>query len=201
LAAAAVRWNAHANLGDKSVTIRELALSDHSGELEFAVVSPLAGDNGALADSPYERHHIKVLRVRCGRLDDELRLEGRNILLKVDVEGHELSVLEGATTVLSANRGFMQIEMHESPSLGQKIEFLNDLGWHQISRVGPDHYFSNISSTYSDAFRAEMLEGAMGILVDSSKCARRASRRRIATGVYLEVSRKKVDAVKRLLRR
>ena len=53
-AASAVRWNLGANLPAKSVVVHELALSDKGGELEFAVRSPLAGDNGALKDTILE---------------------------------------------------------------------------------------------------------------------------------------------------
>lgn len=35
------------------------------------------------------------LEVRCSRLDDKIHSVGRDILLKVDVEGHELSLLRG----------------------------------------------------------------------------------------------------------
>jgi FkbM family methyltransferase len=201
-AASAIRWNANANLFDKPVVVREVALSDHHGHLDFAVRSPLAGDNGALQDSILDRGDFEVQRVRCGRLDDELQAAEREVVLKVDVEGHELSFLQGATRTLSDNRGFLQIEMHESPSHSEKLALLNELGWHQVSRVGPDYYFSNIAEFASnDAFRAEILEEAMGILVDVSKSGSRASRRRIAQGVYLQVSRRQVDAIKGILKR
>lgn len=113
-----------------------------------------------------------------------------------------MSLLRGAQRILLENRGFMQIEVHpESPSRAHTIQLLSELGWQELLRVGPDHYFTNVPEAMNDAFRLEILGDAMDNLVESSKGSQRASRRRIAPGVYLEVSRRKVDAVKRLLRR
>ena len=129
-----------------------------------------------------------------------LQAVGREIVIKVDVEGHELSVLQGATRTLSENLGFLQIEIHDSPTQAARTALLNELGWHQVARVGPDYYFTNIPEyAHSDAFRAEILEDAMGILVDASRGAWRESRRRIAPGVYLHISRSRVDAIKKIL--
>lgn len=202
-AAAAVRWNAQANLADKSVVVHELALSAQPGRLQFAVRSPLAGDNGALQDTLLEGEDFEVQWVRSERLDDVvLQVTGREVVMKVDVEGHELSLLEGATRTLIKNRGFLQIEMHDSPTVHEKLALLNGLGWRQVTRVRSDYYFSNIPEyTDDDSFKAEILEHAMGLIVDSSKGSWRESRRRIWPGVYLHVSRSKVDAIKRLLGR
>lgn len=199
-AASAVRWNAQANLADKSVTVHELALSAQPGRLQFAVRSPLAGDNGALQDTILEGTDFDVQWVRAERLDDVLReVIGREVVIKVDVEGHELSLLEGATGTLVRNSGFLQIEMHDSPMIHEKVAFLNRLGWHQVARVRSDYYFSNtVEHTRDASFKAEILEEAVGLMVDASKGSWRESRRRIVPGVYLHVSRSKVDAIKRL---
>lgn len=202
-AASAVRWNAQANLAGKSVAVHELALSAQSGQLQFAVLSPLAGDNGALQDTLLEGEDFEVQWVRSERLDDVLlQVIGREVVMKVDVEGHELSLLEGSARTLGKNRGFLQIEMHDSPTIQEKVALLNGLGWHQVTRVRSDYYFSNIAEyAHNASFKAEILEEAMGLMVDASKGSWRESRRRIAPGVYLHVSRSKVDAIKRLLGR
>ncbi len=201
-AASAVRWNVQANLAAKSVAVHELALSAEPGQLQFAVRSPLAGDNGALQDTILDSKDFEVQGVRCERLDDLLPASGREVVIKVDVEGHELSLLKGAARTLVENRGFLQIEMHESPANEEKIALLNGLGWYQLARVRSDCYFSNIPEyTQNDSFKAEILEDAMGLMVDASKGSWRESRRRIGPGVYIHITRKRVDAVKRLLRR
>ncbi len=201
-AVAALRWNAQANLRGTSVAVHQLALSAQPGELSFAVRSPLAGDNGALQDTALAAKDFHVEKVRCERLDDVLTAVGREVVIKVDVEGHELSLLEGAQRTLRENRGFLQIEMHPSPLTGEKIALLNDLGWHQVAQIRSDYYFSNVGEYMGRAsFTAEILEDAMGLMVDASKGSWRESRRRLAAGVYLHLSRSKVDAIKGLLTR
>lgn len=198
----AVQWNVQANLSHKPVEIRELALSDHSGQLHFAVRGPLAGDNGALEDSVLDRAGVAVETVDCARLDDVVSTTGREVVIKVDVEGHELSLLRGATRTLRDNRGFLQIEIHDSPSYTETVELIMSLGWQLLGRVGPDHYFTNMPQ-YGDgaASFAALLEEGLKLLLDESKTGPRASRRRLMSGVYLQISRRKVNAIKRVIRR
>jgi FkbM family methyltransferase len=199
-AAAATRENTTTNLPLKQVAIHQLALSDQQGHLEFAVRGPLAGDNGALTDSILDASQISVDSVPCSRLDEVLQISGRHLVIKVDVEGHELSMLHGAVGTLSANQGFLQVEMHESPSDAEKVALLNGLDWHLITRVGPDHYFSNIPEYYETRGAVtDVFEEAMSICLDTSKSPQRASRRRIVGGVYLQVSRSQVQRVKATL--
>lgn len=199
--AAATRKNTAANLPRQQVVVHQLALSDEQGRLDFAVRGPLAGANGALRDSVLDSTDFVVESVPCDQLDQVLSVSGRPLVIKVDVEGHELSVLLGAVNILRDNPGFLQMEMHESPKDAEKLALLNRLGWHLLTRVGPDHYFSNISEYYeSRSVVADVLEEALSICLESSQSPLRASRRRIASGVYLQVSRTKVDRVKIALR-
>lgn len=201
-AASEVRANVRANLADRQVTVHQVALSDQPGFLDFAVRGPLAGDNGVLADAIPGRTDYVVEAVPSERLDTVLAATDRHIVLKVDVEGHELSMLRGAERTLRENRGFLQIEMHESPANAEKLALLSGLGWHLVTRVGPDHYFSNIAEYYQDrSAAADVLEAALEICVEQSKSPLRESRRRIAPGVYVHVSRRKVNALKAALRR
>lgn len=199
--AAQIRWNLQTNLPDKLTAVHEVALSNTQGQLEFAVVGPMAGDNGALADSVHDRSHISVSEVPCDRLDACVPIHGRGVAMKVDVEGHELSVLQGATETLTANHGFLQVEMHESDNLPDKIALLADLGWHLIVRIGPDHYFSNLPEYVEGgpshmALLEECLDACRTIALTSPPGP---ARRRIAPGVHLEISRQKADAIKRRL--
>lgn len=201
VAAAATRENTTANLPDRHVVVHQLAVSDQQGQLEFAVRGPLAGDNGALSDSMLDAKDIVVELVRCDRLDNVIQLTGRQVVIKIDVEGHELSTLVGAVDTLKNNSGFLQMEMHPSDSNAEKLALLESLGWHLMTRAGADHYFSNISEYYeSRGIVAEILEEALAITIEESRSPLRASRRRIGPGVYLQVSRSQVDSVKGALR-
>jgi FkbM family methyltransferase len=87
---------------DYRISYEMIALGQQSGEVEFFAK---AGDPGASTsfgeakNNPMMQKRVVTMR----RLDEVLRDDqlGRSCLLKIDVEGYELSVLKGATSLLS----------------------------------------------------------------------------------------------------
>ena len=138
-AAAAAEMRSNLRLNGISATLREVAVSDRAGELEFGVVSRLAGNNGAVSTSTSS--DFKETRVVAAvTLDEDLARFAGPIALKVDVEGHERAVLNGARRTLTENRCILQIE----DFTGEVGADLAGLGYRQLIRLGPDHYFTNI---------------------------------------------------------
>ena len=89
-----------------AVILNHAALGAHIGEAKMHVFGECAGTN-----SLYHRHGLKSKQIltetiRMVILDDYCEREdiGQIDLLKIDVEGHELSVLQGATYMLSQGR-------------------------------------------------------------------------------------------------
>jgi FkbM family methyltransferase len=73
---------------------------------------------------------FKTVRVKAFRIDD-LKLENVSFI-KIDVEGHELSVLEGALEMLKKNRPSILLEAEEKHRLRAVAtvrEFLEPLGY------------------------------------------------------------------------
>ena len=68
--------------------------------------------------------------------------------LKIDVEGYELRVLEGARQTILRNRPVVMIEVGKSPEdrYGLKgrapVEFLESLGMKEVARLKPDRIFA-----------------------------------------------------------
>jgi FkbM family methyltransferase len=86
-----------------------LALSDRIGEAEFFDYGALATSNSLVGDAQYAmrtKHEVTVRKVECDTLDNFC--EGLGIehidVLKVDTEGHDLAVLQGARRMLSQHR-------------------------------------------------------------------------------------------------
>ena len=81
------------------------------------------------------------LPVRVTTLDTEFF--GRNMLtvdfLKIDVEGHELAVLEGATRVLTEQSPLVMFEIgpEDRPGHSQSASYLLSLGYHLFRLLGP----------------------------------------------------------------
>jgi FkbM family methyltransferase len=111
------------NIGTPRVHAFNLALSDRRGEAEFFDYGALATSNSLVGDAQYAariKHQVSVTTVECDTLDS--LCQGLNIeridVLKVDTEGHDLAVLQGAERMLSERRiRFVYVEFN---TLGPK---------------------------------------------------------------------------------
>jgi FkbM family methyltransferase len=92
------------------VEVREAALSDRPGERDFAHVVDNPGWSGLRARPVPGGGRVQTLRVRCERLDDAVPSGAEPALLKVDVEGAELELLEGARATLRRHRPLVVFE-------------------------------------------------------------------------------------------
>lgn len=75
-------------------------------------------------------------------LDGFLGLKDRNLLIKIDVEGHEQHVLLGMEETVRNNRLLMQIEIYEEQ---QPVTFsiLERLGLRRLHQINHDFYYTN----------------------------------------------------------
>ncbi len=74
--------------------------------------------------------------VQMTSLDRALPFRGEKIVIKIDVEGYESSVLHGATDLLSLNTGFAIIEARDDIAASSTTEFIRHHGWSPIERHG-----------------------------------------------------------------
>ena len=81
--------------------------------------------------------------VESKKLDDLLTVSNKNIAVKIDVERHELSVLEGAKNIFFNNNNvFLQIELfHENKS--KIFSLLKKNNYKLVNSIGWDYYFKN----------------------------------------------------------
>lgn len=99
-------------LGDR-VELMPMAVSDRDGWLRLTAGRSATN---ALVDGDYDGPVEQVEAVSIDGLDVNGRL-GRVSLLKVDVEGHELSVLRGAAAVLARDRPALIVELNDVAAL------------------------------------------------------------------------------------
>lgn len=104
----------------RGVTINEIALSDNSGttELRMPVVDGVVVTGcstvSTAASATYPGY--KAVEVPMDRLDNVYR--GHAAILKIDVEGHELSVLRGAIETIRRCRPRVLVELLETLAPG-----------------------------------------------------------------------------------
>ncbi len=66
---------------------------------------------GHYQSAGYVAHKKGKVTSQLRKLDDIISFNNKNILIKIDTEGHEKFVIEGAKKLLEANRVFLQVEI------------------------------------------------------------------------------------------
>ncbi len=101
-----------------SIHCRNYALGDVEGYAEMQLNSKNIG-SAKLArtiSKPIAREDESSPTVHVKKLDDIVELEGKDIrLIKIDVEGHELSVLRGAVGILKRQKPIVIFEQQQYP--------------------------------------------------------------------------------------
>lgn len=92
------------------VEVRQAALSDESGESEFAHVVADPGWSGLVARPTPAGGRVETITVRTERLDDALPAGVLPAFVKIDVEGAEERVLRGALETLRRHRPVIAFE-------------------------------------------------------------------------------------------
>lgn len=104
-----------------NVTARKLGLSNEKGELTINLYSS-SGNNSIFERNIPEEHPLKKIgteKIQLETLDELLQIQN-NIapdIIKIDVEGAELKVLEGAAATISAFQPTIVIEYSETTSI------------------------------------------------------------------------------------
>lgn len=152
-------------LGNR-VEIDGRAVSDAPGTLTFGIVSKFSGANSVVDTSIHDRAAFrKQVSVEAITLD---QLFGEQsgldpLCLKIDVEGHEGQVIDGARATLRNHRAVIQLEGYEQVAVCEGK--LNDIGYSHLTHVGPDHYFTNVESLLDPATVVSVYEEAIAQLV------------------------------------
>jgi FkbM family methyltransferase len=130
------------------VEVREVALGDTPGTAPFVHVLDRPGWSGLRArpTPDGEATRTKTIEVAVQRLDDALPAGSVPALVKIDVEGAELGVLEGARATLTAHRPLIVFEHglgsadHYGTSPGDVHDLLSGLGYRVFDLQGNGPY-------------------------------------------------------------
>jgi FkbM family methyltransferase len=93
-----------------SVDVRVLALSNVNGTSDFTFVKNLPAYSGFRIRRYPSKPTIETITVRTARLDDDLPRDYVPSLIKIDVEGAEQLVIEGAIETLKRHRPMVIFE-------------------------------------------------------------------------------------------
>lgn len=110
----------------------DVALSSAFGEAEF-FISESSYLSSFDAEHAAKDGKLRSVRVPLKPLDSylpEIKLKADHLLIKIDVEGHELKVLEGAIETLKHFSPVVMLELlHNQDARAQAYEFMRGLGY------------------------------------------------------------------------
>lgn len=133
----------------KQVHVIPVALADRTGELAFHTSDQVDDETSSgghlgvvrppLEPQVYARAGFKETKVPVRRLDDIAgdRKWGRVALIKIDVEGAEHLVLQGAQELLRRDRPFLCVEVHSVVCMLALSDLLHPLGY-RVSMLKED---------------------------------------------------------------
>jgi FkbM family methyltransferase len=130
--------NINASLQSKGsgLKIHPVALSSDEGEVNFEIVSPLSGANSIVTRPSKTTRIVKAIP-----LDKFSTIRGDRVGVKIDVEGHEVSVLRGAEEFFSKNHCYAQIESLRIEAVHEIKSIMNDFGYVHVFSLQNDHLF------------------------------------------------------------
>jgi FkbM family methyltransferase len=142
-----------------NVVAENAACSDQTGWLTFQSPDYLVrGNFGGVA---MREDGIGDQRVRAVRLDDLLPANFTVGLIKVDVEGFEQKVLEGAVETISRFRPIIYLENDRRNRSKALIEWLwaanYKLWWHVVPLFNPENFAGLAENAYSEVGSINML--------------------------------------------
>ena len=127
--------------GLNNVQVQSCALSDQETEVTFRVPIVNGEEVAALAtiegENQLDGAHVRTYTVPCRRLDSfELDAVG---LIKIDAEGHETAILDGATKLIERDLPAVMIEVeerHKKGSVAYVQQFFQDRGYKSYFLIG-----------------------------------------------------------------
>lgn len=127
--------NVHADVDQ--FTVHDVALSDHVGTVQFETHTENSGMS-RVAESGET--------IECAPLDN-WKLQPVD-LIKIDVEGHELQVLQGAAHTILRNRPVLFIEILNSTPAETRnaiLDLLAQWNYRQMNRIAENYIFVSAS--------------------------------------------------------
>lgn len=116
-----------------------------------------------------------LLDIQSDKTIPTLRLDIPCHFLKIDVEGMELQVLQGAQAMIRECHPVIYLENDRPDKSKQLIEFINSLGytcfWHTPALFNPNNFFGNKTDVFGDLGSINMLCVPDGVVIQGLEVA------------------------------
>ncbi len=124
------------------IVVHNLAVSDHKGEVIFRDSRSIPDNRGA--SGVLDEQLSGSFKAPCDKLDNLFSFRGKNIVMKLDVEGHEEAVLNGMENILRHNKIVVQAEAF-GPTRERLFAAMERFGFNYTKSILVDHYFRNFA--------------------------------------------------------
>lgn len=184
------------NLGS-IININNLAVSNKNEEISFLVnKDPLSGINASKGSTFHTENKYSSQRtVKAVAIDNFYNVKSQGVGFKIDVEGHELSVIDGCLETLKNNTCFLQVECFSKNREGL-FSKLDSLGYFCIYELHNDFYFTNENSLRDCESVSSLISESLNLLIKSSlgKFPSKPGRESQLTGVCKMLDGNKIEA-------
>ncbi|MDB6041445.1 MAG: methyltransferase FkbM [Verrucomicrobiales bacterium] len=124
-------------MGWRNVVVRPIAISESKGTQSLHVPGGGISPGASLESSVLGEKGGETFDCVVSRLDDELRERGRLTFLKVDVEGHELSVFKGAVEIIKRDNPVILFECEERHLVRHSVDDV----FEHLKKAGYEGFF------------------------------------------------------------
>ncbi|MQT12700.1 FkbM family methyltransferase [Segnochrobactrum spirostomi] len=140
-----LKANLFLNGAERSVECHNLAASDRYDTVRFlnSRTHPTGNRGGAYILGGEPNAHGQI--VQSVPLDQLLPIENERIVAKIDVEGHEVSVLRGMINLLARNKCVLQVEVLPQKA-DSSLPFFDKIGYRIVNVIDVDYYITNMTS-------------------------------------------------------
>ena len=151
------------------IRTQNLAVSDVKKSIKFVVSdTPMSGIDAA-KDAAFRNKKLlnQERQVKAVALDEMYQLSGKQLGLKVNMEGHEDAVIRGASKLLGNNNCAIQVTCQQDKKEAVQKQ-LGKLGYSQFFEIHNDLYFSNISQLLNKQKLVSLFQSCCNNIVANS---------------------------------
>lgn len=136
-------FRAHASMNrlDDRITLHETAVGDKDGAIELYMAAATSTGKSSVVAPATGDHSVKSVPLR--RIDDIVSVEGKTLLIKIDIEGYEAAAVRGMINLLTRNKCIIQMEILPDSDGEETRNFLYDQKYVLSHTIDHDHYFRN----------------------------------------------------------
>jgi len=128
---------------ESAIKTHNCALSDHSYMAEINI-DPSSTGISRIDIGDRDRDCFKIKEeITCVQLDENQNWKNKKIIIKMDVEGHELAALKGMRKALIDNKVIIFVEAFEGSNEMSVSKYLKELSFKEFTNPGGDHLFAN----------------------------------------------------------